>query len=228
MSAGKGPELGAGVWGRVSATQLRGGCEQGRGSHRPTCMAPVGGLEGDGRGSPSLALQQEAAVCGTDPGAWAPTPRWCLFPLLCGCCSLVNLVAGNSQGREELMVTRPALPAGHRARGRTGRAMGTLLLGAWAHWAPGLGSAQHRWPPSGPQALRLPRWKGAGWGLAWTMGTVSGWALREAQRPGCLLVSAKAPPVPAPQHLASAHWVEGGGIPQGHTTNWWQVRLEWV
>lgn len=43
------------------------------------------------------------------------------------------------------------------------------------------------------------------------------------------LVSAKAPIVPAPQHhLASAHWVEGGGIPQGHTTNWWQVRLEWV
>lgn len=77
----KGPELGAGIWRRVSVTQLRAGREQGRGSHRPTCMAPVRALEGDGRERPSLGLPHEVAVCGTDPRAWSGLGSWVPEPV---------------------------------------------------------------------------------------------------------------------------------------------------
>lgn len=56
------------------------------------------------------------------------------------------------------------------------------------------------------------------------MGTVSGWAMHEGQKLGCLPVSAKAPSLmPGICLLCGV-----GGLPQGHTANWGQVRVEWV
>lgn len=58
------------------------------------------------------------------------------------------------------------------------------------------------------------------------MGTVSGWAMHEGQKLGCLPASAKAPSLtPGISLLHGGRW---GGLPQGHTANWGQARVEWM
>lgn len=126
MFAGKGPEVGAGVWGWVSVLSCGVAVSKAEAPTAPPAMAPVAGLGGKGQVWPCKRRQLSQVQTP------APGQGWVLeHPSQDGACSPNSgaVVSYLTLSQETLKGERNAgsLSAGHCARGCVGRAMALLF-----------------------------------------------------------------------------------------------------